>query len=83
MMEKAQGMRMIRGAGSSSDGMLMRLREEKEELERTAKELGRLAESRVLSKHLEEAKRDEKTKKMRVEEKISCETRLRKLLDDE
>ena len=64
-MEKAQGMMMIEGAGSSSDSMLMRLREEKEELKRTAarlqeeKELGRLAEGRVLSKHLAEGKRDE------------------------
>ena len=72
MMEKAQGMRMIRGAGSSSDGMLMRLREEKEELKHMAarlreerKELGRLAESLVLSKHLAEAKRDEEAQKMR------------------
>ena len=72
MIEKAQGMRMIGGAGSSRDGMLMRLREEKEELKHTAarlqeekKEFGRLAESRVLSKHLAEAKRDEKGKKMR------------------
>ena len=94
MMEKAQGMMMIKGAGSSSDSLLMRLREEKKELKRTAarlreeeKELGRLAESRVLSKHLAEAKRDEEAKKMwerakartKQERKISCETRLRKL----
>ena len=52
--------------------MLMRLSEEKEELKHTAarlqeekKELGRLAESRVLSEHLAEAKLDEEGKKMR------------------
>ena len=72
MVEKAQGKLMLRSAGSSSDSMMMRLREEKEELKRTAmrlreekEELGRMAEGRVLSKHLAEAKRNEGAKKMR------------------
>ena len=71
-MEKAQGTLMLKSGGSSSDSMLMRLREEKEELKRTAmrlreekEQLGRLAEGRVLSRHLAEAKRDEEAKKMR------------------
>ena len=55
MMGKAQGTLMLKSAVSSSDSMLMRLREEKEKLKRTA----------VLSRHLAEAKRDEEAQKMR------------------
>ena len=76
MMEKAQGKLMLGSAGSSSASTVMRLREEKEELRRTAmrireekEELGRMAEGRVLSRHLAEAKWDEGAKLMRGMEK--------------